>query len=170
MHGNSTIGIAMLIMGSLLPFWNSTNLYCSYLEAKKDFRRSAVYFNIIGNLFPTFCLFVTILLTNNPLWLVIVYFASNTIIGIILYFRVVRIYKPNNKVDSGTLNYSKHLSLMGILGGIVSNLDQILIFHYVGAVDLAIYNFAVAIPSQIKGPMKGLASMIFPKFVERSNE
>lgn len=169
MHDNMALGIALLVVGSFSPFLASTNLYNSYLMAKKDFKRSAIYFNIIGNLFPAFCIFLTILLTDNPVVLVVVYFVSNTLIGLILYTRVVNIYKPNNEVDSQSLNYSKHLSFIGILGTIADNIDQILIFHYVGGAQLAIYNFAVAIPAQIKGPMKGLSGLIFPKFVERSD-
>jgi O-antigen/teichoic acid export membrane protein len=99
-----------------------------------------------------------------------VYFVSNTLIGIILYIRVVKIYKPNNKIDTESISYGKHLSFLGIIGSIVDNIDSILIFHFIGPVQLAIYNFAVAIPSQIKGPMKGLAGLILPKFVERSDE
>jgi O-antigen/teichoic acid export membrane protein len=170
LHGNTTIAISLLVAGCLWPFFNSTNLYSSLLIAKKDFRRVALYFDIVGNFVPYFCLFVTMFLTKNPLWFVIVYIISNTTIGIILYWRIVLIYKPNKEVDPHMLGYSKHLSLMGILSGISENIDQILVFHYVGAAELAIYNFATAIPDQIKGPTKSLANLIFPKFVERSDK
>ena len=110
------------------------------------------------------------LVTNKPIWFVVVYFVSNTLIGVILYIKVVGIYKPNNKVDIESINYSKHLSFLGIIGTIVDNIDSILIFHYIGPVQLAIYNFAIAIPSQIKGPLKGLAGLILPKFIERDDK
>jgi len=168
-NGNQTLGIAMLIIGSFSPFLNSTNLYDSFLAAKKDFRRSAIYFGIIGNLFPAICIFATLLLTDELLWLISVYFISNTLIGVILYLRVVKIYKPNNKTDSGVVGYSKHLSVIKILAGLANNIDQILIFHYIGAAQLAIYNFALAIPNQIKGPIKGIAGLVFPKFAERKD-
>ena len=89
-------------------------------------------------------------------------------IGLTLYNRTVRIYKPNEKIDTGVIGYSKHLSAIGILGGLASNIDQVLIFHYIGAAPLAVYNFAAAIPNQLKGPVKSLAGLIFPKFTERS--
>ncbi len=168
-HGNQTLGIAMLIIGSFSPVLSSTNLYNAYLGAKKDFRRSAIYFNIIGNLVPSLCIFGAILLTQKPLLLVLVYFASNTLIGIILYIRILHIYKPNKQVDKEVLSYSKHLSFLGILGALADNADQILVFHYIGAAELAVYNFAIAIPQQFKGPLKGLAGLMFPKFVERDD-
>lgn len=167
--GNDSIGTALLIAGTFSPFLNSTNLYNYYLEAKKDFRRSAIYFNIIGNIFPAICLFIGMVITSKPIWLIAIFFTSNTLIGLILYYRVVKIYKPNKTIDTKALGYSKHLSLMGIMGGITGSIDQIIVFHYLGGVELAIYNFAIAIPKQMKGPLKGLASLIFPKFVERSD-
>ena len=170
LHGNLMLGLSMLMVGCLWPFFNSTNLYESLLIAKKDFRRSSIYFDIIGNLVPYACLFGTMFLTKNPLWFVAVYIISNTLIGLILYLRIVSIYKPNDKVDPHMMNYSKHLSAMSILSGISENLDQILVFHYVGAVELAIYNFATAIPDQIKGPIKNLSNLIFPKFAERTDK
>jgi O-antigen/teichoic acid export membrane protein len=169
-NGNKFLGISMLFVGSFFPILKSTNLYNAYLVAKKDFKRSAIYFSIIGNVFPTTCLFLGLLITKNPLWLVIIYLVSNTLIGIILYVRTLSVYKPNNKIDSGALSYSKHLSFIDILATIADNIDQILIFHYIGAAQLAIYNFATAIPSQIKGPLKGLAGLIFPKFAERTDK
>ncbi len=169
-NGNISLAISMLVVGSFSPFFSSSNLYNSYLVAKKDFRRSSIYFNLIGNLFPSFCLFMTMLVTNKPVWFILVYFASNTLIGLTLYIQVLKIYKPNKKVDDGALGYSKHLSFIGILGSVADNIDQILVFHYIGPVQLAIYNFAIAIPNQIKGLMKGLASLIFPKFAERTDK
>ncbi len=168
-NGNSLLGTAILVVGCFMPFWNSTNYYNSFLVAKKDFRRSAIYFSTLGNIFPALCIFATILLTNNPIWLVTTYFISNTLIGLILYIRVIKLYKPNKEVDNESIEYSNHLSILGIIGAITDNIDQILVFHFIGPVQLAIYNFAVAIPSQIKGPMKGLASLILPKFVERDD-
>lgn len=169
-NGNTTIGFAMLIIGSTWPIWNSTNLYGSFLTAKKDFRRNTIYYDLIGNAFPYFCLIVTMLLSGKLLPLIIVYFLSNTLIGIFLYWNIIKIYKPNENVDPDMLSYSKHLSIMGVFGGIVDNLDQILIFHYIGAAELAVYNFATAIPDQIKSPMKNLANLMFPKFAERTDE
>ena len=58
---------------------------------------------------------------------------------------------------------------MTILNGFSANIDQVLVFHFIGPAQLAIYNFATAIPNQIKGPISNLGSLIFPKFIERSN-
>lgn len=169
-QGNTSIGFSILVAGSFSPFLSSTNFYGPYLNAKKDFKRAAIYFDVIGGLFPALALFITMLLTNKPFWFVVAYFVSNTLIGVILYTRVLKIYQPNKNVDKEALNYGKHLSLMNVLGGVANNIDQVLVFHYIGAAELAIYNFAIAIPNQTNGPLKGLGNMMFPKFVERTDK
>lgn len=169
LQGNLVLGMSMLVVGCLWPFFNSTNLYNQLLIAKKDFRRVTIYFDILGNLVPYLALFITMFFTKNPLWFVIVYIISNTVVGLISYKKIISIYKPNKKTDPEMMGYSKHLSFMGIIMGIADNLDQVLVFHYVGASQLAIYNFAIAIPDQIKSPIKNIANLLFPKFAKRTD-
>ena len=79
--------------------------------------------------------------------------------------------KPDKtKTDKGMMRYAKHLSFMKILGGIANNIDKVLLFHFVGPIQLAIYSFAIAIPDQTKGPLKMLNTMIQAKFVTRTDE
>lgn len=167
LHNNISIALAMLVIGSLSPIISSTNLYNSFLVAKKDFRRSAIYFMVLGNIFPAACLLLAMSATSSPLWLVTTYFGSNALIGVLLYKRIVSMYKPNSLIDDKSLMYAKHISAINVLNGIANNIDQILVFHYIGAAQLAIYNFAIAIPNQTKGPLRSIGTLMFPKFVER---
>ena len=170
-QGNNTLATGLLIGGSLSPVFTSFNLASVFLNAKKDFRRSSIYFGIIETVFSVGALAVTVLLTNNVLILVAVYFLSNTLATIFLYWRTVRVYNPDKtKTDSGMMHYAKHLSLMGVLSGIAGNIDKVLLFHFVGPIQLAIYSFAIAIPDQTKGPLKMLNTMLQAKFVNRSDD
>ncbi len=170
MH-NYTLAFGVLIGGCLSPLLVSANLADAFLTAKKDFARSAIYFGIIETTVSAVALVIGILLTHNVLILVSVYFISNTLSTLLIYRRVINVYKPDIKnVDPKMLTYSKHLSLMGILSGIAGSIDEMLVFHFVGPAELAIYTFAVAIPDQTKGPLKTLNNMIQAKFVSHSNE
>lgn len=168
--GNTTLALGVLVGGSLAPLLTSASLSGVFLNAKKDFARSSIYFSIIENLLAIGALILTILLTKNPLIIAIVYFLGNTLATYWLYRRVIRIYRPDpSKTDPGMLTYAKHLSLMGILSSIAGNIDQVLVFHFVGPVQLALYNFAIAIPDQTKGPLKMFNAMLLPKLVNRSD-
>ncbi|HZZ99723.1 MAG TPA: hypothetical protein VFK07_03380, partial [Candidatus Paceibacterota bacterium] len=69
LHGNNVIAIAMILVGILSPFINTTNTYMAYLNGKKDFRRMAFYGAAI-NILVTIVLVVTMIINKNVLWLV----------------------------------------------------------------------------------------------------
>lgn len=166
--GNTTLAFGILIGGCLSPILTSANLAGSFLVGKKDFKHYALYFGIIETLLSMGSLIFTIFLTQNTLILVGVYFLSNTLATLWLYRRVIRMYAPKkDNHDPGMLLYSKHLSFMNILLGIAGSIDEVLTFHFLGPAQLAIYSFAIAIPDQIKGPIKTLQLMLQRNYTVR---
>ncbi len=165
---NLTLAIGILVGGCLTPFINGVNLYSNFLAGKKDFRRSSLYLGVAGTGFPVLFMIVTALIFPNPLALVLAYFISNILVDSYFYFRTKKVYKidPANK-DPHMLSYGKHLSLMGILGGIVGNIDQFMLFHFMGPVQVAIYSFSIGTLDQAKGPLKTMDSMMQARFANR---
>jgi O-antigen/teichoic acid export membrane protein len=168
---NPILAIGVLIGGCLSPLLTSANLASSFLAGKKDFKLQSLYFGLWGSGIPIVALIGAIFISTNPLWLIIVFAVVNTGSSLYFYKRTLDIYKPDPaKKDPGMMLYSKHLSFIGILGGIAGNLDQILLFHYVGAAELAIYNFATAILDQTGGPFKTVSSMVTARFATHSDK
>ncbi len=169
--GNNTLAIGMLLAGCLAPFLSSANLAGSFLAGKKDFFRQSIYFGWLGNGLPLLVLTGTIFLTKNPLWLIIVYCVTNTATSLYFYVRTKTVYRPDSEEkDPGMLTYAKHLSAIGILGGIANSIDQVLLFHFVGAEKLATYVFSTSILDQAKGPLKNLDLMMQARFATHKNE
>lgn len=167
---NTTLGIGMLFAGCLAPFLSSANLAASFLSGKKDFFRQSIYFGWLGNGLPILMLIGTVFLTKDPLWLILVYCVTNTALSLYFYLRTISVYRPDpEKKDAGMLSYAKHLSAIGILGGVATSIDQVLLFHYVGATSLAIYVFSTSILDQAKGPLKNLDTMMQARFANHSN-
>src|SRR6185437_6875109 len=166
--GNTTLAIGVLIGGSFSPLLASAGLFSPFLGGKKDFFRLTTY-GITDNVIPIILLIGVILFTQNPIALVATYFVSNTLAGLYFYRRTLLVYQAQlGAEDTTLLSYSKHLSLMNIAGSIANNIDQILLFHFVGAAQLAVYNFATAIPDVAKGPVKNIDGMLQARFVARS--
>lgn len=166
--GNTTLAAGILIAGSFSPFLASASLFSPFLAGKKDFVRQTLY-SIGDNLIPIGLMIGTVLLTSNPVILVAVYCVSNTLAALYFYRRTRIVYAQRAlDQDADMLRYGKHLSAMGILGGIAENIDQILLFHFVGGAQLAIYSFAIAIPNQIKTLIKNIDTMLRARFVHRT--
>ncbi|HUD03989.1 MAG TPA: oligosaccharide flippase family protein [Candidatus Paceibacterota bacterium] len=163
LNGNAPFGYAFLIAGITNPFIDAFGLYGAYLGGKKDFKRSTLY-NTGSQLFTTVVVIITAVTTQNALAIVAAYFISSTL-GILWSYRsVLSRFKPNTVGDKTLIPYSKHLSVIYLLGTIASQSDRIFVFHFLGPVSLAIYSFAQAIPEQIKGVFKNLFGVALPKY------
>ncbi|MEK7185729.1 MAG: hypothetical protein AAB726_03840, partial [Patescibacteria group bacterium] len=153
-----------------IPITTSASLYAAYLLGKKDFRKITMY-GTIRNIVPAAILILTLFLTQNLVIIMAVCFISATITALVLYIITVKKFqKENDKIDMELSTYSRHLSLMQVIGGIANFIDKILVFHYLGAAPLAIYAFAIAPIEQLQGGKKVLSSLILPKINGRSFE
>lgn len=166
---NNTIAISLVIIGLLSPLMTSTSLYGAFLTGKKDFKTAALY-NIFRNTIPAGLLLVTLLFTQNIILMVLVYFLSHTATNTFLYLITLKKYKPTQTTDYSNITYGKHLSFINILNLIATHMDKILVFHYLGATQLAIYAFALMIPAQINGVLKNISVLAFPKFSKQKKE
>ncbi len=171
LHQNYALGIAILIAGLTTPLRTSFNLYGSFLGGKKDNRRSALYTNGIGNVAPMIMIALAAFFTNSGVLLAIAYSIGNLVTAAYLYIRTIRDYQPLARDhDSDLRSYSFHLSAAGILNTVAGNLDNLLLFHYLGPTDVAIYNFAIALPDQTKGPLGSVGTMLTARFAGHSPE
>jgi O-antigen/teichoic acid export membrane protein len=168
-HGNLMLGLGLLVGGCLSPLIASANLYTSFLAGKKDFTRQALYMGVFGTIIPTLSLIIAGVATKNPLVVTLVYFISNAAVAVYFYCRTIQAYRPDPALkDTEMLSYSKHLSVIGILSGVAGNIDNILVFHFIGPAALAVYTYATGIVDQSRGPLKSLDVMVQARFVPRT--
>ncbi|OGG55281.1 hypothetical protein A3D62_00965 [Candidatus Kaiserbacteria bacterium RIFCSPHIGHO2_02_FULL_49_11] len=166
---NDSLAISLLIIGAFSPLLISSALYSGFLNGKKDFKTGTI-FNIFTHAIPAALLLTTIFLTDNVVLIVLSYFVGNTGVNAFFYVMTMRKYRPTRHIDPSTISYSKHLSFLNILSTAADYLDKILIFHYVGAAQLAIYAFAIALPTQLRGLLRNINSLLLPRFAEGEKE
>ena len=164
-QNNTSLTFSFLIVAIFLPFMDSFSSYEAVLIGKKLFKVNTKY-NILIKVCATIITISTLYLTDNILLIVFSYFILYTTLRLI--FLKITIYKTklNNRQDQQIISYGKNLSFMDIIGIITSQLDKILIFSYLGAVELGIYAFAIAMPEQIKGIFKNIYTLALPKFTQ----
>lgn len=164
---NDPLAQSLLIMGVFLPLISSSLIYTSFWEGRKDYRKVAV-FSIITTLIYSITLFVVIHLTISVPVIVFFYFATQAACG---YF----FYRISLKSDTGkttesktTINFGKHLSFLNVLSGIAAQLDKILVFQYLGSVQLAVYVLSQIPLSQARAIFKQIAQTVYPKYSART--
>lgn len=175
LKGNNLLPIPLIIIGILFPFFHAFKIYSSVLTGRKLFNIGFKYVaseRFISSLF----LILGVILLNRIeapgivglILLTAVYFFVPVIITFIFYNLIRKKFKPNKKEDPRTIPYGKQLTLMGIVGTLSQRLDQILIFHYFGAIQVAIYSFAIYPVEEISGFLGITQSLAFPKFSQKS--
>ncbi len=164
---NYTLAASFFIVAICNPILVSSSFFTQFISAKKDFRTGSI-FDSIADIVPVSILIAATLLTQNPVFLIATYFLSGTGINLVLRHATIRKYRPNDRVDPETIPYARHLSLIGMIGKIAENVDKILVFHYLGAAQLAIYAFAQTPIAQLKLFNDIPARLALPKLSARN--
>ena len=147
--GNQLFSTAMLLVAISAPIMQSQILYSSYLQGKRNFKADSIY-GFWYTIIPAILIAASALIFNSFLALITTYFLSYSLIAIYLNKKALKTVDQNSEIDKESIEYGKHLSYMGILGGISSHLDKVLIFYFLGPVELALYSIAMAIPQQLR--------------------
>ncbi len=164
--GRHDLAYGLIIIGATAPLMRSGSLSSAFLHGKKDFRRKTLY--EIGRTFISASAMATALfLTNNALALVSTFYIVNTIASLLFYFLTLHVYHPPKTHDTDTVRYAKHLSVNNVFGIISDQIDSILVYHFLGPANLAIYSFATAVPDQIRNFFKRIHSLALPKFAKK---
>jgi O-antigen/teichoic acid export membrane protein len=168
LHANATLGWGLVLIGIFVPFNSTFNTYGAYLLAKKDFRRAFLY-----NLFNNAPYYISVALIAVSLPVALALLAANLIsqaIGFfIAYKKTLAVYQPNENRDPEAMSYGKQLSFINALTTVIAQVDSILVFHFLGAAELALYSFSTAIPDRL-GIFKNIAAAAFPKFANKTHE
>lgn len=166
-QGNATLAISFLVVSAFMPFMDSFTLYDSLLSGKKLFKISVRY-GIISQTTAVVISIIILFLTKNLFLILLAYFLPWTIMRFVFLKLTLNKFPPNQNQDPGTISYGKHLSFMGIIGTVATYLDRLLIFHYLGAIEVAIYSIAIAPPEQLKTLFKNIPALAMPKLAQRS--
>ena len=168
-QGDSTLGMAFILTAALLPFLNPFSLYAAYLEGKKDFQTLSI-FSVISTLASIVAIIIVLFLTDNVLIIILGDLLVGALVAFILFNIVMKKFPPNSEEDPKTLSFGTKVSLIKIIPSIARELDQIIIWHFLGAAQVAIYAFAQKIPTQLSDNLSVLNQLAFPKMSAASNQ
>lgn len=161
------LAIGFLIVAVFLPFMDSVGISNTYLQSKKLFREAITY-TTISQVFATLCIVATIFFTHRLGYILFAYFASWTAARLLFLIITLKKFPPNKKIDPAIDAYGKHFTISNALYNVTAYLDSIVLFHYLGAVPVAIFNIAIAPTEQIRGLAKNIPALVLPKLTQRT--
>ncbi|PIT92574.1 MAG: hypothetical protein COU08_01775 [Candidatus Harrisonbacteria bacterium CG10_big_fil_rev_8_21_14_0_10_42_17] len=166
-NGETMLGYAFLLVAAFIPFSDSLNIFTAFMKGRKLFKEQTIY-SIVIRIVSAATLIGVVFFSNNLLLLLLAFFLPYVIMRVIIYFRVVKKFKPNDKKDPTVISYGKHLSFIQVMNVIINYLDNILIFHFLGPVALAGYTIALAPIKKGEQAFSIIPDLALPKFSERN--
>lgn len=161
--GNETLGLGLIAAAFFMPFMYFGSTTGAFLTGRKNFKAATRYSAIQSTLY-TILMSITILFLRQPLEITLAYFVISAAVATGLYVLALREFKPNDAEYAATNRFSKHMSLINVLNSVANQVDSLVVFHFLGPVELAIYSFANAGPQQLTGVAKILYNLALPKF------
>lgn len=169
-HDHTTLAAIFIAAAPFLVFIDSLTHYNSLLMGRQQFKHLTIY-GIVLQVVASFIIFATVVLTENALFVVLSYLAGYTAIRALILLHLVRTAPPNKLADKSEIAYGTHMTVINFLGIGSSNLDAILLWHFLGPVPLAVYSFAQAASDQLRKAFKLITTaMAFPRFAAQDKE
>lgn len=165
-HENTVLGWSFLIAGLIGPIRAVAGQYSHYWIGKKRFDIQSKY-SVTSEALSTAALIITIFFTDNPVWIILAFFGSEALFNYTFY-KVTLSKTENQKTDTETIPYGKNLTLMSALGTIAGRIDKIIMWKFLGPVQLAIYSLAYDPIQRIKG-FAPISTLAFPKLSEKTS-
>lgn len=168
-QGNSVLGSGFLFIAVANLFGGSLGITKVLFSATGDFGMAARY-GLPRTLIPVALMILTVLTTDNIIAILFVYFASNLVSGLVLYYVSLRKLEIRDEPDESTpiaINLGKHYSIYAGVQSLVGQMDQLLMWHFVGPVQLAVYALALAPLKEVRMVADNLFTIIFSRFAAK---
>lgn len=168
-QGSTVMGWLLVIAGVALPFMESGAMYSTYLNATKHYRTWAML-DIAGQVCSAIVLIGTITLSKNIFLLLIAYFVPYILTRWGATWFLLRRIPVDGEDDPHAAAYGRSLTLFQVVSRITASIDQIVLYHFLGAAQVAMYALATAIPLRIQSMFRITGTLAFPKFAGKSEE
>jgi O-antigen/teichoic acid export membrane protein len=167
--GDAQLFWLFTMVGLILPFIECLSLYTGVLNAQKRYGFWAIT-EVANQFFSTLSLFLTIYFTNNIYLLILAYFVPYIIVRGISTLYALRNFIENNNYDPSYLSYGKAMTWYQIITRGIASLDQMVLFHYMGPAQVAIFSIANAIPTRFQSVLRITGTLAFPKYANYPEE
>ncbi len=165
---NNNLGLGLFWASIATPFACIAILVNVYYMGKQDFKSFALAQNFSGVLQVVVLALVTYF-SENFILIISTYFISALFANCVVVYKTIRkeeseIKNEKEKTESFIDHKNKSkLNISGITLGFANQIDKLLIFHFLGAVPLAVYSLVTAMSDQSRTPIKALSVAAFPR-------
>jgi O-antigen/teichoic acid export membrane protein len=171
LQGNEALGIAFVLISFSNVIGNGVGLAKSVWYGTGNFKAFTIA-GIPRIVIPIAVLLATLYVTDDIIWILIAYFVTQTLASISMYrwtLRRLHIVKDTEHVPE-TVKYGKQISVLSFFQLAGGQLDQLLLWHFLGPVSLAVYAIALSPMQEARNFLSNFFSMLFPRFATKDEK
>lgn len=165
---STLLGKAFMISSLVFPFFQNFQTFGAFLGGKKQFGKSAKY-EAIAHIISISATILVIYFTRNLILILITYLASFSLMRG-YFFKLTSKTIENDSDDKEALTFGKKMTGVNLMGVITTHGDKIILGILLGFSELAIYTIARGFEGIIRGLLKPIATLSFPKLAVLSEE
>jgi O-antigen/teichoic acid export membrane protein len=170
-QGNSDLGFAFMFIAASNTFANGFAPVKAVWVGTGDFKTPTIA-GIPRILVPFFIILLTILFTKNVVWILLAYFAANTIASFLGYRWTLwwlRVRGSQQDVDE-VIRYGKQMTGLSFFQVAAGQLDQLLLWHFTDPATLAFYAIALSPVNEARNFLGNFFSIAFKKVATKTKE
>lgn len=167
LNHNLTLALSLFIIGALWPITLALNTYPAFLIGKKNFRLNSI-FNTGSTLIYVASMLLAVIFTNKIPALIFIYSLATLFSNLIFYFRTIKIYKPKKDGNEDFIVFGWKLSSLKVIGIAAGQIDNIIMNHFFGPAQLAIYALARILPDNIIPLIKDTVNTGMPNLAQKT--
>ncbi|MEX1014867.1 MAG: oligosaccharide flippase family protein [Candidatus Paceibacterota bacterium] len=167
LNGNNILGLSFFMAGIFFSPNKAFEIFSAYWNGKKRFDMYSKY-SIYSGTLATLLLIGTIYITDNVALIITAFFGGYAIFNFIFYWLTQK-QVENSETDVETVPYGKSLTIMRFLGGLSHEIDRIILWKFLGPVQVAIYSFAILPINKIINSVP-IPTLALPKLSEKKIE
>lgn len=166
LNNNIELAASFLASALFLPLWATTPISAIFWNAQKKFKEEFIY--KIG---PAFLVMLSLLpviyFTESAFLIVFASLSTHALFeGIFLYKAVNKL--KNRQCDGEAIEFGKSLTIMDIAATIGGELDSIVLWYFLGPVQVAVYSFSYFPVKTLTGNILPIHALALPKISEKN--
>jgi O-antigen/teichoic acid export membrane protein len=160
-QGRQDLAIALVLLALFAPWIYAASSYTYYFIGKKEFKRFT-RITAASTMLAFIGMAAAFIFVRDYVLLFLAFLITS--LTILIGYLFARRERRNTNVDPDLMSYATHLSLLDLLGIVANSLDGVLVFHFLGPIQLAVYSLAIMPVAQLNGFFKTVQTMAMPKF------
>ncbi len=170
-QGNSELGYAFLFIAVNNVLSGGIGVTKGVWYAAGEFKVATIS-GLPKIIVPFVVIFLTIVFTKSVVFILLAYFFSNLALSIGGYWFMLWWFKVKASKEGlpETLKYGKQMTALGFFQLVSGQIDQLLLFHFVGAAPLAVYALAQGPVREIQNLLNNFLTVLFPKIASKTEE